>query len=52
MESQLLELLREYFPEAEHIEVTGFEPIPGGYSRETYRFDAVVKSRAGRSTTR
>ncbi len=47
MESQLLELLREYFPEAEHIEVTGFEPIPGGYSRETYRFDAVVRSSVG-----
>ena len=47
METRLVELLREYFPEAEHIEVTGFEPIPGGYSRETYRFDAVVRSSAG-----
>ena len=47
MEMQLVELLREYFPEAEHIEVTGFEPIPGGYSRETFRFDAVVTSSAG-----
>lgn len=47
MESRLVELLREYFPEAEHIEVTGFEPIPGGYSRETYRFDAMVRSSGG-----
>ena len=47
METKLVEMLREYFPEAEHIEVTGFEPIPGGYSRETYRFDAVVRSSAG-----
>jgi len=47
METQLVELLREYFPEAEHIEVTGFEPIPGGYSRETFRFDATVHSSAG-----
>ena len=47
METRLVELLAEFFPEAEHIEVIGFEPIPGGYSRETYRFDAVVKSPAG-----
>ena len=47
METQLLELLREYFPEAEHIEVTGFEQIPGGYSRETFRFDAKVRSSTG-----
>ena len=47
METRLLELLREYFPEAEHIEVSGFEPIPGGYSRETFRFDAVVRSSVG-----
>ncbi len=44
METRLLELLAEYFPEAEHIEVIGFEPIPGGYSRETFRFDAVVRT--------
>ena len=47
METRLVELLREYFPEAEHIEVTGFEPISGGYSRETFRFDAMVRSSAG-----
>ena len=47
MESRLVELLAGFFPEAEHIEVTGFEPIPGGYSRETYRFDAVVRSTTG-----
>ena len=44
MESRLAELLAQYFPEAEHIEVVGFEPIPGGYSRETFRFDAVVRT--------
>ena len=48
MEAQLMELLAQYFPEAEHIEVTGFEPIPGGYSRETYRFDAHVRTAAGK----
>ncbi len=42
METRLVELLAQYFPEAEHIEVIGFEPIPGGYSRETFRFDALV----------
>lgn len=47
METKLVEMLREYFPDAEHIEVIGFEPIPGGYSRETYRFDAVVRSPVG-----
>lgn len=44
METRLVELLAQYFPEAEHIEVIGFEPIPGGYSRETFRFDAVVRT--------
>ncbi len=47
METRLVELLAQYFPEAEHIEITGFEPIPGGYSRETYRFDAHVRTAAG-----
>ncbi len=47
METRLAELLAEYFPEAEHIEITGFEPIPGGYSRETYRFDAHVRTSEG-----
>ena len=42
MEAQLVELLRRLLPHAEHIEVTEFSPIPGGFSRETYRFDAVV----------
>ena len=44
METRLVELLAQYFPDAEHIEVVGFEPIPGGYSRETFRFDAVVRT--------
>jgi aminoglycoside phosphotransferase (APT) family kinase protein len=47
MEARLVELLRDYFPDAAHIDVIGFEPIPGGYSRETYRFDAVVTSSSG-----
>ena len=47
METALIELLAEYFPEAHTIEVVGLEPIPGGYSRETYRFDAVVRCDAG-----
>ncbi len=47
METQLVELLADLFPAAERIEVSGFEPIPGGYSRETYRFDALVCSAAG-----
>lgn len=47
METQLMELLAEFFPEAESIEVVDFAPIPGGYSRETYRFDAIVRSATG-----
>ena len=50
METRLVELLAQYFPEAEHIEVVGFEPIPGGYSRETFRFDAVVQTAGAEET--
>jgi hypothetical protein len=50
MEARLVELLAQRFSEAEHIEVVGFEPIPGGYSRETFRFDAVVPAVARRHT--
>jgi aminoglycoside phosphotransferase (APT) family kinase protein len=47
MDEQLIAFLRRRFPDAESIEVAGFAAIPGGYSRETYRFDARIQ-RGGR----
>lgn len=47
MEDRLIETLRRLLPHADHIEITEFAPIPGGFSRETFRFDAVVRSAAG-----
>ncbi|MDG2111398.1 MAG: phosphotransferase family protein [Actinomycetota bacterium] len=44
MESRLAEMLARFYPDADAIEVVGFEPIPGGFSRETFRFDAVIRT--------
>lgn len=43
MEQKLVEFLMRSFPDAHEIVIEGLAPIPGGYSRETYRFDAVVR---------
>jgi aminoglycoside phosphotransferase (APT) family kinase protein len=43
MEEQLVEFLMRSFPDAHEIVVEELAPIPGGYSRETYRFDARVR---------
>jgi len=40
---QLAEFLKRQWPDADTISVENFEPIPGGYSRETFRFDARVR---------
>ncbi len=40
MQEQLVEFLRRSFPDAHEIVIEELAPIPGGYSRETYRFDA------------
>jgi len=42
MHEQLVEHLRRHFPDADRIVVEELAPIPGGFSRETYRFDAHV----------
>ena len=42
MNEQLTEHLRSVFPNAERIVIEEFAAIPGGFSRETYRFDAHV----------
>ena len=42
MEEQLVSFLRRVMPDADSVSISGFAPIPGGFSRETFRFDAVV----------
>lgn len=43
MHDSLQELLAREWPDCESVEVKEFAIIAGGYSRETYRFDAHVK---------
>ena len=43
MDQQLAEFLKRQYPDADEIIIEGFAEIPGGYSRETYRFDACVR---------
>ena len=45
MNEQLTQYLRRRFPDADEIVVEEFMAIPGGFSRETYRFD--VRMRRG-----
>ena len=35
-------MMAEVLAHVEHIEIVDFEQIPGGFSRETFRFDAIV----------
>lgn len=49
MEEQLRQFLARQWPDADEIEIHDFAVIAGGYSRETYRFDARV--RRGGATT-
>ncbi|MGB3735916.1 MAG: phosphotransferase family protein [Ilumatobacter sp.] len=50
VEGKLATLIARLHPAAEHVEIAGFMPIPGGFSRETYRFDAIVRSADGEAT--
>lgn len=43
METGLVQLLRRVFPDADEIVVESVAPIPGGFSRETFRFDARLR---------
>jgi aminoglycoside phosphotransferase (APT) family kinase protein len=43
MEDKLIEFLKRSFPDAHEIVIEELAPIPGGYSRETYRFDARLR---------
>ena len=42
MRDQLVEFVRRVVPGAVDVVIDDLAPIPGGYSRETYRFDARV----------
>ena len=42
MNDQLVQFLRKTFPGAEHVSVEELCVIPGGFSRETFRFDARI----------
>jgi aminoglycoside phosphotransferase (APT) family kinase protein len=50
MEDRLVQVLRRLLPDVDHVEVDSLEAIPGGFSRETFRFDATV-TRAGMQET-
>lgn len=43
MEQQFIDFLRRHFPDADEILIEGFDMIPGGFSRETFKFDARVR---------
>jgi hypothetical protein len=49
MEEQLRQFLAQQWADADEIDIREFGVIAGGYSRETYRFDAHV--RPGREWT-
>ena len=42
MDDQLVQFLRRTFADADHVVIEELAVIPGGFSRETYRFDARV----------
>ena len=42
MKDSLSSFLRKVIPDADEVAIDALEPIPGGFSRETFRFDARV----------
>ena len=48
MEDAIIALMRRVEPDITHVEVRELQPIPGGFSRETFRCDAHV-TRRGKS---
>jgi prepilin-type processing-associated H-X9-DG protein len=46
-EEQVAAWVASLHPSSESVEIVEFGPIPGGFSRETYRFDAVVYDSTG-----
>lgn len=47
MDAALAEFLRHLHPDATDVAIESLQPIPGGFSRETFRFDAVVSGPRG-----
>ena len=47
VESKLAALIERLHPDAVHVEIVDFTAIPGGFSRETFSFDAIVRSAEG-----
>ena len=47
MEAELAAALVAALDDAERVEVNGLTALPGGFSRETFRFDAMVHSQTG-----
>ncbi len=50
MDDQLADMVARLHPDAEGVDIADFAPIPGGFSRETFRFDATVRSASGTET--
>ena len=44
LEVLLVEMMGRFHPDADRIEIVELSPIAGGFSRETFRFDAIVHS--------
>jgi aminoglycoside phosphotransferase (APT) family kinase protein len=44
LQDQLVVMLRELHPDADSIEIQEFGAIAGGFSRETYKFDAIIST--------
>jgi len=47
VEDKLAAMIRRLQPDAEQVDIVDFMPIPGGFSRETFRFDAIVRTADG-----
>ena len=47
MEAQLVAFVMRSYPDASAVAIEGLEPIPGGFSRETFRFDARITNADG-----
>lgn len=47
VESKLAALIERLHPDAVHVEIVDFTAIPGGFSRETFSFDAIVRTAEG-----
>ncbi len=47
MEEALAQVVAGFHPDATNVVIEGLGPIPGGFSRETYAFEAVIATSSG-----